>query len=56
MKIKRSSENWDSGFQTTLFLSAVLNLSRPAGEGWGEGGFMSYTNSILSRPTKPPPS
>ncbi|MFC2541037.1 hypothetical protein [Neisseria sicca] len=43
---KRSSENGgrvspklkSQSFQTTLFLPATYSLSRPAGEGWGEGG------------------
>ena len=43
-------------FQTTLFLLATRPLSRLAGEGWGEGGSAGYTNLILPKSTKPPPS
>ena len=31
-------------------------FSRPAGEGWGEGGSMGCTSLILPKAAKPPPS
>ncbi|EFC87764.1 hypothetical protein NEIMUCOT_05838 [Neisseria mucosa ATCC 25996] len=52
---KRSSENErervflklkSQSFQTTSFLPATCPLSRLAGEGWGEGGSVGYTNLI----------
>ncbi|EET43865.1 hypothetical protein NEISICOT_02264, partial [Neisseria sicca ATCC 29256] len=43
------------GFQTPLFVPATCPLSRPAGEGWGEGGSMGgCTSLILPKATKPP--
>ena len=33
---------------------ATYPLSRPAGEGWGEGGSMGCTNLILPQAAKPP--
>ena len=33
---------------------AACPLSRPAGEGWGEGGSMGCTNLLLLKTTKPP--
>ena len=34
----------------------TCSLSRPAGEGWGEGGSMGCTSLILPKAAKPPPS
>ncbi|WP_168162018.1 hypothetical protein ACMYUL_04785 [Neisseria sp. CP9] len=49
-------KTWDSGFQTTLFLSVTRPLSRPVGEGWREGGSTGQTNLILPQAIEPPPS
>ncbi|WP_278250519.1 hypothetical protein [Morococcus cerebrosus] len=40
-----------------MSLRAACPLSRPAGEGWGEGGSMGgCTSLILPKAGKPPPS
>jgi len=40
--------------QKSMPRHAVCPLSRPAGEGWGEGGSMGCTNLILPQAAKPP--
>ena len=42
--------------QKSMPRRAACPLSRPAGEGWGEGGSMGCTNLILPQAAKPPPS
>ena len=41
--------------QKFMLRLAACPLSRPAGEGWGEGDFTGCTNLILPKATKPPP-
>ena len=40
--------------QKSMPRRATCPLSRPAGEGWGEGGFTGCTNLILPKAAKPP--
>ena len=44
------------GGQESMPRRAARPLSRPAGEGWGEGGSMGCTNLILPKSAKPPQS
>ena len=46
----------NDGSQAEIYASMCkpAPLSRPAGEGWGEGGFTGCTNLILPKAAKPP--
>ena len=45
----------DGSWAEIYTATCSLPLSRPAGEGWGEGGSMGRTSLILPKAAKPPP-